>query len=213
MRQGEPGTSATRDFSHTPMRDRIVAFAAQIRGERDEHALGRAEKSGRAALLGLETLRIGEGAIVMNRIREAGSTEPGGLNAVLAEMRAGGRFAGLREQFNSALETQRGVTAAYDKAAAALARYGQDRVSVEQIIARRPDAANLSAKFEQMDAEIGEAAGNMPSRRDGKTMVDDLSKKAAEVLRRAVDTVKSVFTRSPSAEAATRAAPAPSMSP
>jgi hypothetical protein len=48
--------------------------------------------------------------------------------------------------------------ATYDKAAAALARYGQHRVGIEEVIARRPDAANLSAKFEQMDAQIGEAA-------------------------------------------------------
>ena len=102
--------------------------------------------------------------------------------------------------------------AAYDKAAAALARYGQDRVNIEQVIARRPDAANLSAKFEQMDAQIGEAAGGTPSRRDGKSMMDDLAQRAAELLQRAVDAAKSLFNRSPSAEAATRAAPAPSMS-
>jgi hypothetical protein len=101
--------------------------------------------------------------------------------------------------------------AAYDKAAAALARYGQDRVGIEQVIARRPDAANLSAKFEQMDAQIGEAAGGTPSRRDGKNMMDDLAQRAAELLQRAVDTAKSLFNRSPSTEAGTRAAPAPSM--
>ena len=127
-------------------------------------------------------------------------------------MREGGRFADLRQQFNNALEIERGVTAAYDKAAAALARYGQDRVGIEQVIARRPDAANLSAKFEQMDAQIGEAAADTPSRRDGKSMVDDLAQKATELLQRAVDAVKSVFNRSPSADARTRTAPAPSMS-
>jgi hypothetical protein len=63
-----------------------------------------------------------------------------------------------------------------------------------------------------MDTQIGEAAAGTPSRRDGKSMVDDLTHKAAELLQRAVDAVKSVFNRSPSAEATTRAAPAPSMS-
>ena len=74
-------------------------------------------------------------------------------------MREGGRFSDLRQQFNNALADEKGVTQAYDKAASALARYGQDRVGIEQVIARRPDAANLSTKFEQMDAQIGEAAG------------------------------------------------------
>ena len=57
-------------------------------------------------------------------------------------MRAGGRFADLRHQFNNALETERGLAAAYDKAAAALARYGQDRVGIEQVIVASNGRAN-----------------------------------------------------------------------
>ena len=212
MRPNAGGREAPRGQLLTPMAGRLAAFESQIRERRDERALGRAERSGRAALEALDAFRSGEGAIVMNRIRAAARAEPGGIDAVLSEMRAGGRFADLRQQFNNALETERGVTAAYDKAAAAFARYGQDRVGIEQVIARRPDAANLSAKFEQMDAQIGEAAGGTPSRRDGKSMMDDLAQKAAELLQRAVDAAKSFFNRSPSAEAARHAAPAPSMS-
>jgi hypothetical protein len=212
MRPNAEGREAPRAQLLTPMAGRLAAFESQIREHREERVLGRAERSGRAALDALEAFHTGEGAIVMNRIRTAARAEPGGMAAVLFEMRAGGRFADLRQQFNNALETELGVAAAYDKAAAALARYGQDRVGIEQVIARRPDAANLSAKFAQMDAQIGEAAGGSPSRRDGKSMMDDLAQKAAELLNRAVDAVKSAFKRSPSAEAATRTAPAPSMS-
>jgi len=212
MRPKDQGSGAPWNPPPTPMAGRLAAFESQMQERRDERALGRTERSGRAALDALDAFLTGEGAIVMNRIRAAARAEPGGIAAVLTEMRAGGRFADLRQQFNNALETERGVMAAYDKAAAALARYGQDRVGIEQVIARRPDAANLSAKFEQMDAQIGEAAGGTPSRRDGKTMMDDLAHKAAELFQRAVDAAKSLFNRSPSAEAATRAAPAPSMS-
>jgi enoyl-CoA hydratase/carnithine racemase len=42
--------------------------------------------------------------------------------------------------------------------------------------------------------------------------MDDLAQKAGELLQRAVDAAKSLFNRSPSAVAATRGAPAPSMS-
>src|SRR6516164_6523589 len=213
MRPSAEGREAPRAQLLTPMAGRLAAFESQIRERRDERALGRAERSGRAALDALEAFRSGEGAIVMNRIRAAARAEPGGMAAVLSKMRAGGRFADLRQQFNNALETERGIAAAYDKAAAALARYGQQRVGIEQVIARRPDAANLSAKFEQMDAQIGEAGANTPSRRDGKSMVDDLAQKAAELLQRAVDTVKSTFGRSQSAEATSRAAPAPATTP
>jgi hypothetical protein len=212
MRPKAEGPGAPWDPLPTPMAGRLAAFESWMQESRDERALGRAEKSGRAALAALDAFHTGEGAIVMNRVRAAARAEPGGLAAVLTEMRAGGRYADLRQQFNNVLETERGVMAAYDKAAAALARYGQDRVGIEQVIARRPDAANLSAKFEQMDAQIGEAAVGTPSRRDGKSMMDDLAQRAAELLQRAVDAAKSFFNRSPSAEAATRAAPAPSVS-
>jgi hypothetical protein len=213
MRGRDQGPGAPWGPPHTPMAGRLAAFERQMQESAGERALQRAEKSGRAALNALEAFRTGEGATVMNRIREAARSESGGMTAVLSEMRVGGRFADLRQQFNNALETERGVTLAYDKAAAALARYGQHRVGIEQVIARRPDAANLSAKFEQMDAQIGEAAASTPSRRDGKTMVDDLAEKAAELLHRAVDAVKSTFGRSQSAEAASRAAPAPAITP
>ena len=213
MRPGDQGSGAPWDPSPTPLGPRLSAFQEKMMAGRDEIAIRDVEKSGRAALDALEGFRTGEGAVVMNRIQQAARSEPGGMAGVLAEMREGGRFSDLRQQFNNALADEKGVTQAYDKAASALARYGQDRVGIEQVIARRPDAANLSAKFEQMDAQIGEAAAGTPSRRDGKNMVEDLARQAAELIQRAVDTVKSVFNRSPSAEAGSRAAPSPSMGP
>ena len=192
---------------HTPMAERLAAFEQRTH---DERAIARAEKAGRAALNALDGFRSGEGAAVMSRIHEAARGEPGGIAGVLSEMREGGRFADLRHQFNNALHTERGVAAAYDNAAATLAGYGQQRATLNEVIARRPEAVSLSAKFEQMDAEIGEAAANTPSRHDGKTMMDDLAQKAAELLQRAVDAVKAAFGRSPSAAAG--AAPSPSMS-
>jgi hypothetical protein len=212
IRGPSQGTGAPWDPPLTPMADRISGFQQRMMEGRDEIALRNAEKSGRAAMEALDGFRNGEGATIMNRIRDAARSEPGGMAAVLSEMREGGRFADLRQQFNTALADERGVAQAYDKAANALARYGQDRTAVEQVISRRPDAANLTAKFEQMDAQIGEAVGSTPSRRDGKSMIEDLAKHAAELIQRAIDAVKSAFSRQPVAEAGARAAPAPSMS-
>ena len=212
LRGPSQGTGAPWDPPFTPMADRITGFQQRMMEGRDEIALRTAERSGRAAMEALDGFRNGEGATIMNRIRDAARSEPGGMAAVLAEMREGGRFADLRQQFNVALADEKGVAQAYDKAASALGRYGQDRTTVEQVISRCPDAANLTAKFEQMDAQIGEAAGSTPSRRDGKSMIEDLAKQAAELIQRAVDAVKTAFSRQPSAEAGARAAPAPSMS-
>jgi hypothetical protein len=201
--QGQP--------AETPMADRLAAFERRTQDERDEGTLRGAIKSGRAALDALQGFNNGEGAAVMGRIREAAKSDPGGMPAVLTEMREGGRFADLRQQFNGALETDRGLASAYDKAAAALTRYGSDRSTAQDILGRRTDLGAINARFQQMDAEIGEAAASTPSRNDGRSMFDDLAKKAAELLQRAVDAVKATFAGS--ATATPQPAASPSMSP
>ncbi len=208
MRGSGASTTPPWEAAPTPFGTRLSAFEDKMAQGRDDVALRGVEKSGRAAMDALEGFKNGEGAVMLNRIRAAAQSDPGGMAGVLSEMREGGKFADLRQQFNNALADEKGVSAAYDKAAAALARYGQDRVAAEQIIARRPDAANLSAKFETMDKEIGQAAGEMPSRRDGKTMLEDLSKQVAEMLQRAVESVKNLFNRGPAQTAS--AGPSPS---
>jgi hypothetical protein len=191
-----PSGAAPWEAAPQPFGERLTAFQARMRDASNEHGLRDAEKAGRAALDAMEGFRTGEGATVMNRIQSAARADPEGMSGVLSQMREGGRYQDLRQQFNSALKDETGFARAYDQAAEALAKYGEARTGVEQIIARRPDAANLTAKFQQLDAEIGEAAGKAPSRREGKSMLEDVSKQAGEIIQRAVEAVKSFFTRS-----------------
>ena len=213
LRPRETEGGAPWEAAHTPMKERIATFEIKVQERSDGETLVRAEKSGRAALDALQGFSAGEGATVMNRIREAAKTEPGGMASVLSEMKEGGRFADLRGQFNNALLDERGMAAAYDHAASALAKYGDKRTSLDEVIARRPDAANLAAKFSRMDKELAETASETPSRRDGKSMVDDLAKAAANLFNRAVDGVKSMFSRAPNADGGARPGPGPSPSP
>src|SRR6266404_2891231 len=90
MRARHQGPGAPWDPPHTPMAGRLAAFERQMQESAGERALQRAERSGRAALNALEAFRAGEGATVMNRIREAGRAELGGMAAMLSEMRVGG---------------------------------------------------------------------------------------------------------------------------
>lgn len=203
-----PSGAAPWEAAPQPFGERLTAFQAKMRDASNEHGLRDAEKAGRAALDAMEGFRTGEGATVMNRIQSAARADPEGISGVLSQMREGGRYQDLRQQFNSALKEETGFARAYDQAAEALAKYGEARTGVEQIIARRPDAANLTAKFQQLDAEIGEAAGKAPSRREGKSMLEDVSKQAGEIIQRAVEAVKSFFTR-PGPEAS-RPGPSPS---
>ncbi len=213
MRPSGNQPSAPWEPPPTPMGSRIDAAERRGQSEKDDRAFVRAEAVGKAALEALNGFANGEGAAVMSRINAAAKTEPGGLPQVLSEMREGGRFADLRKQFGNALADDAGVAAAYDKAASALAAYGKNRADVEGIISRRPDANALTQRFEQLDADIGKAASSTPSKTEGRSMMDDLAKQAAELLQRAVDAVRSAFARSPSANATASAASSPSPSP
>jgi hypothetical protein len=135
----------------------------------------------------------------MSRIREVAKSDPGGMSTALSEMREGGRLAGLRQQFNGALETDRGLASAYEKAAAALARYDADRGAAQAILGRRTDAGGITTRLEEMDAAVGAAAAATPSRTDGRSMVDDLAGRAAGLLQRAVHAGRTTFTGSPTA--------------
>lgn len=191
-----------------PFGERLAAYQARTQAGRDESGLQNAEKAGRAALEALDGFRTGEGATIMNRIQSAARSDPEGMAGVLSGMRDGGRYQDLRQQFNNALHDEAGAARAYDKAAESLAKYGEARTGVEEIIARRPDAANLTAKFQQMDAEIGEKAESTPSRREGRSMIEDISKQAAEIIQHAIEAIKSIFTLS--GPEASRPGPSPS---
>jgi hypothetical protein len=201
LRGYRPADSAPWDPKPGSMGDRIRDFSAKIADRDNDRTLGRAENSARAAVDALDGFRNTEGATIMNRIQTAARAEPGGMSTVLSEMRQGGRFGDLREAFNKAMVEDQGFSQAYDKAAAALARYGEGRENVEKIIAKRPDAANLIKKFEDLDAKVGERAGSTPSREDGKNMLDDIGKTVAEILQRAADKVRAMFSRAPAAGA------------
>ena len=197
---------------HTAMADRVAAEDRRVLGRSDERAFEGAEKSGRAALNALQGFASGEGAIVMSKIREAAKTEPGGMAQVLSEMKEGGRFSDLRKQFSNAMADDAGVAAAYDKAAGSLAAYGKNRTDVQDIIGRRGDHTALTQRFDQLDAEIGKAASTTPSKTEGRSLMEDLGKQAAELLQRAIETVKAAF-RSPIAGPSASAGSSPSMSP
>jgi hypothetical protein len=193
----------------TPVADRLAANERRVQMEADDRTLASAERRGQTALDALQGFTNGEGTTVMNKIREAAKTEPGGMPQVLSEMRDGGRFADLRKQFGNALSDDAGFAAAYDKAAGALAAYGKTRTEIEPILARRPDATAFTQRLTEMDAEIGKAAAATPSKTEGRSMMEELTKQASELLQRAVDAVRAAFSRSPSPGASSSPSPSP----
>jgi hypothetical protein len=195
IRKPEPETPAPWDRQLTPMGDRIAAYTAKMREGEQEQSFRRAERSGEVALQSMKAFSDGPGSVLMSRIRDAARTDPNGMTGVLAEMREGGRYAGLRQDFNVALQQDRGFVAAYEKAASGVAKFGADRVEVARIAEGRTDSAAIAGRFEKLDAMIGRAASELPGRKDGKSFTDELVDRASEIVRKAVETVTAAINR------------------
>jgi hypothetical protein len=199
------------DRQPTSVADRSERHETIFQQRRNEASIQGAETSQRAALEAVRSFANGPASSILTKIQDAAKTEPGGMSAVLSEMREGGRFAGLRSQFNADLVMERGAAAAWEKMAGSLQQYGADRAVVAAIGARHNNAVALDARFEKLDAEIGKATSMIPGKQDGKSVMDDLGDKLRAVLDRAVNAVKSAFT--PSVEKSVRASAGPSPSP
>lgn len=195
IRTPEPEAPAPWDRQLTPMGDRITAYRAKLREGEQEQSFRRAERSGEVALQSMKAFSDGPGSVLMSRIRDAAKTDPNGVTGVLAEMRAGGRYAGLRQDFNVALQQDKGFMAAYEKAASGVAKFGADRVEVARIADGRTDSAAVAGRFEKLDAMIGRAASELPGRKDGKSFTDELVDRASEIVRKAVETVTAAINR------------------
>ena len=195
IRKPEPEAPAPWDRQLTPMGDRITAYTAKLREGEQEQGFRRAERSGEVALQSMKEFSDGPGSVLMSRIRDAAKTDPNGTAGVLAEMREGGRYAGLRQDFNVALQQDKGFMAAYDKAASGVAKFGADRVEVAKIAEGRTDSAAIAGRFEKLDAMIGRAASELAGRKDGKSFTDELVDRASEIVRKAVETVTAAINR------------------
>ncbi len=188
---------------------RLEAFRRRNAFEAQTKEIEAVMKMGQQASATIDRFRINndECAAVLNRINEAARSDPNGIAGVISEMRLGGRYQNLRQQFNSAIHTEAGA-AAYDKAAEALAVYGAKREGIASVISSRPDAENLLARFNEIDAELGQKAAAIPSRREGKNMLDDIIAGAKAIIEKAVETVRTVFNAAPRQSAS--AGPSPS---
>lgn len=194
------------------MKLRVASFEeAMAKGRTDQH-IRAAEKSGVALMQSMETFMTGPGASVLGKIEAAASTEPGGMKSVMSEMQPGGRYASLRSEFDNALQQDRVFAASFNAVEKAAGRYGEDRLTLaSDFQARKLDAGQLDARFQQADAAIGEAAEKIPGRAPGQNVMAEMAEKVSEMLSKAVDRVRQVFGKE--VEAGPKASSSPGMSP
>ncbi len=210
LRKPEPTTPAPWDQQLTPLKDRIARYVERAEANEQEASLRAAERSGQAAVQALRAFANGPGASIMNKIQEASKADPDGAAGVAAGMREGGPYADLRRTFNADLLKEKGLATALDRASAAVSQYGADRTAADGIAAGRADATGITARFSKLDAEVGKAASETPGRKDGKSQMEELGEKAAELASKAIEAVKAAFKRTPSNDR--HASPGPSLS-
>ena len=210
LRKPEPTSPAPWDQQLTPLKGRIAQFVEKAQANEEEAGLRAAERSGQAAVQALRTFANGPGASIMGKIQAAGKTDPDGSAGVAAGMREGGPYADLRHTFNASLLQEKGLASALDHVSAAVSQYGAARTVADGIAAGRADATAITARFAKLDAEVSKAASETPSRKDGKSQMEELGEKAAELASKAVEAVRAAFKRTPGPEQQPSAGPSPS---
>ena len=194
------------------MGDRVSQFQQRLDQGKTDQLIQASEKSGVALMKSIETFANGPGASVLGKIDAAAKTEPGGAKAVMQEMQPGGRYAALRTEFDNALQSDRVFAAAYSQVEKTGAQHGKDRLALNaDFDAKKLDVRQLDSRFQQADEAIGEAAERIPGRTPGKSAMDELGQRVAEMIGKAVQRVRSMFGRDAVPEP--RPSASPSMAP
>ncbi|MBV8096570.1 MAG: hypothetical protein JO110_25675, partial [Acetobacteraceae bacterium] len=166
--------------------ERVTLFGKRLADGRTAQLLRAAEQSGRAAIEALNQLRTGPSGAVLGKIEAAASIEQGGMRAVTAEMRPGGKYPALRDE----LTANKQLTGSLAKALQTAGKYGADRLAVAQNFENRGlDAQQLEARFGEADRAIGDSLSKLPGKEPGKTALDELAEKAAEIFRKAMQRI------------------------
>ena len=191
---------------------RIAQFEQRMADGRTERLVQNAERSGAALMSAMEQFSSGPGRGIMSKLEGVAAQDPGGMPAVISEMRPGGRHAGERAEFDAALRSP-AAGAAYKAVTESADKFAGDRLAVaNNLNSRKLDPAAADGRFEQMDAALGEQASKLPGREAGKDAMAEMAQKLAELLRKAVERVEQALGRVAGVEAQATARPSPSPS-
>lgn len=197
--------------------DRLAPYQ-QAQADRYHRDLERSvEVSGKAAVKALTALVTGPAADVMRKIGQEAARDPNGATGVIEQMRPGGKHEALRNEYNAVFARDNSFGADFDRSKVALTNYLDGRNALEENYHRRGwPAGDLDEKLKDIDRAIAGVAERVPGRESGKSLSEELAKKAMELaealyqkIRRAFGKIQS--TVSPEATAA--ASSSPSMSP
>jgi len=173
---------------------RLKDFETQGVRLQEEQVLDQTAKAGQRVKNAFEALRSEPASTVMAEFSDAARNHEHGAAGVIAEMKEGGRYAGLHAAIQKEQGTHQAFAAQMQEASSALANYGRHREMADGIGARRPDQGEqISRRFAQMDADIHDLAGKVPGKEAGRSFRDEMSEKAREIAEKAVEIVRNLF--------------------
>lgn len=196
--------------------DRLAPYQ-QAQADRYHKDLERSvEASGKAAVKALAALDTGPAADVMRKIGQEAAKDPNGATGVIEQMRPGGKHETLRNEFNAVFAQNNGFGTAFDRAKLAVTNYLEGRdVLAENYHRRGWHVGDMDEKLKPIDRAIAGVAERVPGRESGKSLTEELAKKAMEMAEALYEKVKQAFGRvqpGVSHEAGAAASPSPSMS-
>ena len=109
-------------------------------------------------------------------------------------MRPDGRHTALRAEFDQALRNNPALAQALDNAASSLKAYTDKRVRLEGgYNAWELDKGDLYKRFGGIDSTLSQAATTFPAHEAGKSLIDTVGERLAELFQRVVNAVKQAF--------------------
>ena len=173
--------------------DRIARKAREGAEQRLDPEITRTQQAGKNAAAAIEELVAGPARGIQAKISAAAQSEPGGINAVISEMRPDGKYASLRSEFDGALLQNEAFAKSYDKAVGALQQYGNQKLSLEQRFDQfQQDRGILKEKLGGIEEGLA-AAAVLPGKEPGKSMIEELGEKLNEFFKKVFDNVKQAF--------------------
>ncbi len=189
------------------MKERVEQRTAKDNEKKIPTDLAKAERAGEEALKALEALESGDARRVLERIKNAAEQTQGGIEKVMEEMQAGGRYESLGKDFQRTIKKTEGLEARFREAESALAHYGRQRAHVAGLAGAHHNTQAIADKFETLDRKIGEKSWVIPSA-DGKSkMFDKLAESARNLFDKLGNTLRAGFGERPGASAAARPSP------
>lgn len=158
----------------------------------------RAIESGKEAATAVNDLLTGPGREIMGRVTAAARGEGGNITAVIEGMRPDGKYAGLRQDFDKAVQENPALNAAIDNAVAKLNTYGEYRAGVDTAYRKFDlDPKQAEALFKNQDQTLAEAAESFPGKKPGTSLFADLAQVAREAIQAVAALLRQVIGMNP----------------